>query len=46
MKDAVVRKNPVAGWNMADTILSFCMAQRRKISKLGLYLSDKSLRKI
>lgn len=41
-KDAVVHKIPVIGWNIADTILSFCIV--RKISKLGLILSNKLLR--
>ncbi|GAB5056749.1 hypothetical protein COSHB9_11370 [Companilactobacillus alimentarius] len=41
-KYAAVHKIPVIGWNIADTILSFCIV--RKISKLGLILSNKLLR--
>ena len=44
MKYAVVRKISVIGWNAGDATLNYCINQVRSISKLGLILSDKSLR--
>ena len=43
MKYAVLRTIPVMSWNAAGTILSFCKV--RKISKLGLFLIAKAIRK-